>query len=320
MHWDAEEDRRRRLAMATGWSRDENKNVQRWPPTSFSPPTSKYNMNNSNAGSRRGQEQLNEIRKLKWVWMPYALWSVLLFIGLCAVAFFQLDFEQLIGIPKHLDQLVTSALNQYAGKSALLDHLIVALANNFLFHTAPMVAILFGLWFRREPRCDTRERLVMGLLAISATAVVARSIQLMFPFGGRPIFYPGFVTPIGGGASGPVAKLSGIVSDSAAYYLGLAMLVYFHSRKIGVLAFIAAIAGAAARIYCGYHTLSAVILGGIIGLSIMTMSQLMPVPFFVHKVTNLEGKSPMLFYTAAFLACYLIANLFVDVRMLLGNI
>lgn len=153
-----------------------------------------------------------------------------------------------------LDHLLFKSVNQFVFKWFWLDYLGVILANYFIYFVV-IFLFLFLLKFKKYWRL-----VIKSLIA----ALVARFVITDFIHWIRPRARPF--------ASGDVNLLIDKVnqfafpSGHAAFSFGLAAVVYFYNKKIGILFFIAAFLISIARVFAGVHWPSDVLAGAIVGI------------------------------------------------------
>jgi undecaprenyl-diphosphatase len=216
----------------------------------------------------------------------------------------------------NIDLIISQFLNQMlVGHSPLIDQLIESTQSHFLT-TAVLVAALWWLWFK-YPSPESRSRLVIGMLAVLVAVSIARTLQLTLPIHVRPLFNPDLhlktvnsILPEG------LHHWSSAPSDSATYLFALVAVAWFQHRKLGLLSLIPAVVMCVGRVISGIHYASDVLEGAVLGVSIVAMSQLVPVP---NVVRRLPFNSPLLI-AFLFLASFEIASYLIDVQNVLGHV
>jgi PAP2 superfamily protein len=116
---------------------------------------------------------------------------------------------------------------------------------------------------------------------------------------------------------------SAFPSDHAVLLCALATGLWTISRWFGALAFIWALAVVfTVRIYTGLHYPSDILAGGLIGVGIawLTAREGRIAPRIADAALSYEARQPGLFYCAAFLLTWQIADLFGGTRALFGTL
>jgi undecaprenyl-diphosphatase len=214
----------------------------------------------------------------------------------------------------NFDHPVTLFLNQFVGKSRILDQSIELLSESYLFSGILLVTLLWYRWFR-DPRDESRIGLFYGTVLAVLAGMLSRVLQHALPFHTRPLYnqnlkllFPIGITP------GPLSQWNSFPSDHACIYFALATVVYLSNRRLGLFAYLCALITSSTRIYLGIHYPSDVLGGAILGILVVVLGQKIPWPRSFYRVLDWEESSPPTFYAFAFLASYLIGTLFTDLR------
>lgn len=217
---------------------------------------------------------------------------------------------------RSLDFPVSLFLNQYASKSVLFDKFMFAVTSLDLLQGVPLVALIWLAWFN-DSSLTARQNLSMGVIGASVAGVLSRIMQFYLPFSLRPLHDPflGFKPPIGFDVSN-LSHWSSFPSDHAALMFGLATAIATVRLRVGLIAFVLASVVCFARIYGGLHFLFDIISGASLGVVIVCIFQFKAISRIGVIFPKFARKWPGAFYGCAFVATYLIATLFDDVRSL----
>ena len=205
------------------------------------------------------------------VWLPAAL----VFGALTAFHLLSADW---LG---NLDRSIVMALNHaICGRSALWDHVLEKLPGSIM--AAPLM--MCGVWWLlvRERDPARWSRLVVGLLAVVATAGISLAIQHSFlPFSARPFMTMNLVTSE---AVSGLRQHSGFPSDYSGFVVAIATCIAFNNRRMGVVAFTWALALCLLRIAEGAHFVLQTGAGCAFGFAIAAAAQCAPLPQWAGKL------------------------------------
>jgi undecaprenyl-diphosphatase len=204
------------------------------------------------------------------------------------------------------DRAVSDALNHIAiGKSVVTDDVVSLIANSHLVSSLPLAAVLFGLFMSG----GNRLQIVLGSGCVVLAGAISKAIQFLGPHRVRPLYDSALTLNWPSGIThGTLEHWSSFPSDTCAYLSAMAMLVFWHNRRLSIPAFGIVAAVAIARTALGLHFLSDCLVGAVIGAVVVVASQLFPVPKIRLKV------QPCAFYAIVFVAAYLLATLFEEIR------
>ena len=176
-----------------------------------------------------------------------------------------------VGWVGNLDRSIVMALNhEIFGRSALADHVLEQLPWSFL--AAPLM--MCGVWWLlvRERDPARWSRLVVGLLAVVATAGISLALQHSFlRFSARPFMTMNLVTSE---AVSGLRQHSGFPSDYSGFVVAIATCIAFNNRRMGVVAFTWALALCLLRIAEGAHFVVQTAAGCALGFAIAARSSL----------------------------------------------
>jgi undecaprenyl-diphosphatase len=204
------------------------------------------------------------------------------------------------------DVAVTRFLNSAIfGHNPLLDHLLESIP--FGFFGLPLM--MAGIWLLLARERDPKHwaRLVVGLLAVVATAGISLALQHSFlPFSARPFMTMNLVTSE---ALSGLRQHSGFPSDYSGFVVAIATCIAFNNRRMGLVAFTWALALCLLRIAEGAHSVVQTVAGCALGFSIAAASQWAPLPQWAGKLCA----QPWV-WALCFALSYECATVFVDAR------
>jgi undecaprenyl-diphosphatase len=176
------------------------------------------------------------------------LYAALLCIAaLIAFLMFRLDAQAWIDHPLIL------AINRFAGRWPALDRLDYVI-QTFNLPKGGLIFALAVAAFAVSPTTTARARLLADCVGAAAAALLSRTIQLFLPHIPRPMFDGAlhFVPPIDADRW-TMRDWSSFPSDNAALLFGVTLAVWFADRRIGLVAILAFLVVALARVYGGLH-------------------------------------------------------------------
>lgn len=217
------------------------------------------------------------------------------------------------------DRALLLWLNQYAGRNEVFDRAANVLVSTYLLSSMPLLACICYLWFRKAGGEAGKERrlLLSAFAGVCLAGPVSRGLQLILKFHPRPFHNPGvhFRVPAGVDPS-EFNHWSSFPSDHASMYFALAFMIFLHSRRWGVLAWMLSTLAVLPRIYLGYHWPSDILAGALVGAGcVWACRKLIPQPV-TSRVLRWEQNAPYVFYAMAFLVCYQVGTLFEEARRL----
>jgi undecaprenyl-diphosphatase len=227
---------------------------------------------------------------------------------------------------KHLDYAITTFVNGFTGRNALIDGFMGQLCSNYILSAVPLTALLVFLWTKNASD-QSRMRLIAGAVAIGSSGLVSRLLQKILPVIGlgrtRPLYDPNLTGvlhwPIGL-APHALENQSSWPSDTAAWLFGLAFLVWLQGgKRLGIPALCIAALSSFTRILMEFHFLSDILCGAALGMLMVLASQRLPIPRVAFKTLTLQHKWPIAFCATLFVATYLLATEAADVRNLAGT-
>ena len=209
-------------------------------------------------------------------------------------------------------------INSFAGQSRAFDAVMHGFTNNYLLKTAPLIAILYGFWFKEEATPalmkEKRGRILSCFAAAAIAPVAARIIAMALPFRQRPFqepelhfTLPTFINP----AEAQMIDWSSFPSDNMVVLFALIAGIFVCSRRWGFAALAIGLVASFARIYSGIHHPTDVIAGAILGVAIfMLIDRTFIKTLLTKPVFFVMEKNRPVFYALFFLATDQIAHLF----------
>ena len=89
--------------------------------------------------------------------------------------------------PRAFDLPLEQAINSYANKSVVIDHLNFDLNEYAIFSGVPVVALIWGEWFS-SANTESHARLILGFFAVVCAGVLSRSLQHLLSTHPRPFY------------------------------------------------------------------------------------------------------------------------------------
>jgi undecaprenyl-diphosphatase len=219
----------------------------------------------------------------------------------------------------HFDVFIIHGLNLLIGRSAAFDKSVGFLLGNPLA-AALLMAIFWACWFRPADTATvqrTREHLLATLWAGIASIVISRAFALGLPFRVRPRFDPTTDFLVTGVSKyGALMDWSAFPSDHAAMFFSISVGLGFVSWRLGLMTTLyVAIVICFPRVYFGYHFLTDILVGMMIG-SLCTYGFNLPAArrWLAAPVLQWGHSWPQLFQMVMFLLTFQFATMFNSVR------
>jgi membrane-associated phospholipid phosphatase len=214
-----------------------------------------------------------------------------------------------------IDHDVVVFFSKLAKYSEVMNRLILKGSTSGTFKVLPIVSCLWFFWF--DSRFRDRVRVIQGFVGMFAAVLVARIIQNLSPQRLRPLHSgdAAFVPPAGLDVT-VLEHWNSFPSDHAAVSFALSTAVFRVSRPWGAACLLwSFFVVSLPRVYAGYHYISYIMIGAIIGISSVLFLE---VYGLAEKscvfASELEKNRTGLFYVAFFVLSYQTVTMFDDVR------
>jgi membrane-associated phospholipid phosphatase len=214
-----------------------------------------------------------------------------------------------------IDIAITKFVNSFAGQSHLFDRIVLEILQMNTFKMLPLVTLMVWLWFSNDPQGMRRRFVFNGMAGGFIALVITRVVQNLGPHRPRPALSGEFefVLPTGGYTN----DWSSFPSDTTGLAFAMVLGIWFASRKLGVLAlFWAIFIIAFPRLYGGFHYVSDLVAGALIGMaSTYAFAHVRAIsdPLF-DAMMRLAKDRKALFYALAFIVAYQTSTYFGDIR------
>lgn len=215
------------------------------------------------------------------------------------------------------DEGLAQALNGFAARESVFNHIAVIFSDNNFLKMAPFVWLLAWFW-NKSPLERNRRVIAAGVSGIFIAFFIGRMLQTVLPFRARPIHTPSLgLTLAPGILNDMLGGWSSFPSDHAAIFVALAGLAFVLSRRWGIAAAIfAAVFVLGSRVYFGIHYLTDVLGGAAIGMVSAVLAQSgLVVRWIGHPVERMSRRYPHWFYAIALLFIAQLIQMFADMRM-----
>lgn len=206
-------------------------------------------------------------------------------------------------------------LDSFAQVYPAFDLVVRALTKLNLPQGVVLVAIVWWLWAARSE--TDRVCLLAGVGAASVAALTSRALQIVLPTHLRPLHDPALHLLLPLKVNPDVFNhWNAFPSDHSSLLFGLAATIWLVDRRIGVAAFLWATVIDLGRVYEMLHFPSDIVGGAALGVFAVYVAQNRAVLAGGRWLLRWETRAAPWFYMAAFLASYLVATMFDDVRMM----
>ncbi len=219
-----------------------------------------------------------------------------------------------------LDVVIFHLLNGFAG-NFLLDHLISYEESTNLLKGGLFLTVYSYFWFSEKPDGNNRRPRIIAIVVGTLVAlVIARALANFAPFRLRPIFDIGLThRPYAFTTSRNLEEWSSFPSDTATYFAALAYgLGHLSRRRLAVpIGLYTLVWICLPQMYLGLHYASDVVVGAEIGIVIVSIAvriEWLQVAF-APRLLKWARTRPELFYSAAFLVAFEMAELFDTIRI-----
>jgi membrane-associated phospholipid phosphatase len=214
-----------------------------------------------------------------------------------------------------VDHDVMVFFSKFAKSSEVTNRVIVKGLALSTFKILPIVICLWFFWF--DSRFRDRVRVIQGFVGTFAAILVARIIQDLSSQRLRPLHSgdPAFVSPAGIDVM-VFEHWSSFPSDHAAVSFALSTAVMRVSLPLGTACMLwSFFVVNLPRVYAGYHYISDIIGGAVIGIISVLILEMYCFPEKLYAfVSRFERQWTGLFYVAFFVISYQTVTLFADIR------
>lgn len=230
----------------------------------------------------------------------------------------------ILHVVRSLDVSIYYFLSRFAGSGFLCRLARVEESNNLL-KGAVFFALFWHQWFRDDGEPEKRRRDICAILAGSTVAIaVARTIAFLAPFRLRPMYDPAVLHPIYAvSMQYNMEHWSAFPSDTAAYFLALAIGIAYLSRRaaIPILLFTAGWI-CLPRVFLGVHYASDIVVGAAIGIAAawLSLKTRLADSLIAEPAIAAANRSGSWFYPVAFLVTFEMATVFEGSRKLGGSV
>lgn len=222
------------------------------------------------------------------------------------------------------DATAISFLNQFAQVSREIDIAILILSGNLLLKGGLLATALWWFWFEERTQFPYHQEKIIAIMLCSLTAIsVARLMALGLPFRARPLNEPtlNFTLPYAMEKT-VLEGWSSFPSDHAVIFYSISIGLFLISKKTGIVALIyTTIFICLPRIYLGLHYPTDIVAGAIIGTTIGYLGNIYLIRTTIPKsILKWSLVKPKYFYSLFFILTYQTANMFNEVRAILGAV
>lgn len=200
---------------------------------------------------------------------------------------------------------------------------MLLIVNNNLVKGGVIVAVLWYHWFNPEiENSRNREKIILTIFGCIIALSIGRLMNNFLPYRARPIGNPEFHFHYLLSDFPGIDKWNSFPSDHAMLFFSLATGVFLISRRWGILSFVyVIIIICLPRIYLGFHHLTDILAGALIGTVITYLVS------FSKKMQTCSKNIIVLFeqfpgtaYALFFILSFQIATLFSASRILFNSI
>jgi undecaprenyl-diphosphatase len=217
-----------------------------------------------------------------------------------------------------LDLNLFHVINGWAG-NWLIDRVVKCEESLDLLKGGALLALYWLFWFRRASDQDERKTRIVAVLAGALSGlVISRALAAALPFRVRPLYDPLIdIKPLSIPVYPNLEHWNSFPSDSATYFVALAVGVWFLWRALGAGLLLWAIGYVCIpRVILGLHYPSDVAVGALIGILTVALTQHAAIRNRIAApALALERKRPDLFYPLMFLVSYELVVVFADIRV-----
>lgn len=157
----------------------------------------------------------------------------------------------------NIDLIIFKGINQFAGKMAWLDGLVIFFAKYFEYFLLSFLFLFLLKNFKKY-----KNMIILCFCSAIFSRFVITEIIRYFYFRSRPFidYHVNLLLKHSNSGSFP--------SGHAAFYFAISTIVFFYNKKIGILFFLASFLISFARVFSGIHWPSDILFGALIGISL----------------------------------------------------
>jgi len=220
------------------------------------------------------------------------------------------------------DAEIMAFLNQFSQFSLIFDSLIVFISKNHLIKGGVLLTVFCWGWFRvTSTHHLVKIHLISALIGCFVSMALARTLAVILPFRLRPIHEENLDFRLPHGMELSILDgWSSLPSDHAVLFFALATGIFYIGKWIGLFAMLYTfIMIGLPRIYLGLHYPTDIIVGAIVGISVVLLCQASYLRKKISEpVVSFSLNKPELFYPLFFIVLYQIADMFNSARELIG--
>jgi membrane-associated phospholipid phosphatase len=219
------------------------------------------------------------------------------------------------GVMDYIDIAVVKFLNSFAWKATFFDRFVIDILQMNSVKAMPIVCVAIWIWFSKNAGDRERKAIFNAFLGALAAVLLTRNIQNFLPFKPRPSLEPtlDFVLPAGAyhnyGSTFP--------SDTAGLAFALVLGIWLASRRGGYFTLFWTLAVVCfPRLYGGFHYLSDIVVGGLMGFACTYLFVRVPRlsdPLYSATMKLAADHRPW-FYVLGFIVAYQTTHYYLDPR------
>jgi undecaprenyl-diphosphatase len=222
------------------------------------------------------------------------------------------------------DRALALAVNQFAGRSIVLDRLVDDIIATALPTGGVLVGALCWIWFETDETGvhSHRRSVVTALLAVIVVAGAAWLLKAHLPFRDKPLNDPDLGLRVAFGVD-PTSlnDLSAMPSGHTAFFFALGVPLWMRSRWLGAAAAVwTSLTICLPLLYRGEHWPSDIVAGAVVGVTLMFfLCRLIAATGLPDRILRFSATHPPAFYAIAWLFALEIAQMFEGVQAYLRD-
>jgi membrane-associated phospholipid phosphatase len=233
--------------------------------------------------------------------------------------------QSLVTLFDKADRALALAVNQFAGRSVVIDKLVGDVGQTGLLNGGVLIAAIYWLWFEGGDETAIQRQkhnIATALLAVMVVACAVWILKATLPFRPRPLndLDLGLRLPFGADPTS-INALGAFPSGHAAFFFALCVPLWIRSRRLGAVAAVwIALVVCLPLLYLGDHWPSDIVAGALVGVALMLFfCRIIRATTFPDRVVNFSATHPQAFYTIAWLCAFEMALLFGDIQAYFAN-